>query len=206
MLSLHHPILLPVTTLIIMECFISKMRRLQGVRKMIVIEECWKALTSASMSQYIKYLFKTIRKFFGEILVVTQEIDDIVSSPIVKEAIINNSDTKILLDMRKYMNKFDAIQKLLGLTDKEKSQILSINLANDPKRRYKEVWIGMGGTHSAVYATEVSAAEYYTYTTEEREKMELFTLTDKLDGNIELAIKQLAENKEKHELKNQNHV
>ena len=128
MLSLHHPILLPVTTLIIMECFISKMRRLQGVRKLIVIEECWKALTSASMSQYIKYLFKTIRKFFGEILVVTQEIDDIVSSPIVKEAIINNSDTKILLDMRKYMNKFDAIQNLLGLTDKEKSQILSINL------------------------------------------------------------------------------
>ena len=92
-----HPILLPVTTLIIMECFISKMRRLQGVRKLIVIEECWKALTSASMSQYIRYLFKTIRKFFGEILVVTQEIDDIVSSPIVKEAIINNSDTKILL-------------------------------------------------------------------------------------------------------------
>lgn len=201
-----HPILLPVTTLIIMECFISKMRRLQGVRKLIVIEECWKALTSASMSQYIKYLFKTIRKFFGEILVVTQEIDDIVSSPIVKETIINNSDTKILLDMRKYMNKFDAIQNLLGLTDKEKSQILSINLANDPKRRYKEVWIGMGGVQSAVYATEVSPAEYYTYTTEEREKMELFTLTDKLGGDIELAIKQLAENKEKHELKNQNHV
>ena len=193
-----HPILLPVTTLIIMECFISKMRRLQGVRKMIVIEECWKALTSASMSQYIKYLFKTIRKFFGEILVITQEIDDIVSSPIVKEAIINNSDTKILLDMRKYMNKFDAIQNLLGLTDKEKSQILSINLANAPKRKYKEVWIGMGGVQSAVYATEVSAAEYYTYTTEEREKMELFTLTDKLGGDIELAIKQLAENKEKH--------
>lgn len=201
-----HPILLPVTTLIIMECFISKMRRLQGVRKLIVIEECWKALTSASMSQYIKYLFKTIRKFFGEILVVTQEIDDIVSSPIVKEAIINNSDTKILLDMRKYMNKFDAIQNLLGLTDREKSQILSINLANDPKRRYKEVWIGMGGVQSAVYATEVSAAEYYTYTTEEREKMELFTLTDKLGGDIELAIKQLAENKEKKNLKNQNHV
>lgn len=197
-----HPILLPVTTLIIMECFISKMRRLQGVRKLIVIEECWKALTSASMSQYIKYLFKTIRKFFGEILVVTQEIDDIVSSPIVKETIINNSDTKILLDMRKYMNKFDAIQNLLGLTDKEKSQILSINLANDPKRRYKEVWIGMGGVQSAVYATEVSPAEYYTYTTEEREKMELFTLTDKLGGDIELAIKQLAENKEKHEPKN----
>ena len=194
-----HPILLPVTTLIIMECFISKMRRLQGVRKLLIVEEAWKALTTANMSQYIKYLFKTVRKFFGAVAVVTQEIDDIVSSPIVKDTIINNSDTKILLDQRKYMNKFDGIQSLLGLTDKEKSQILSINLANDPTRKYKEVWIGLGGVQSAVYATEVSTAEYYTYTTEEREKMELFTLADKLGGDIELAIRQLAENKEKHE-------
>ena len=48
--------LLPVVTLIIIETFISKMRRLKGVRKMILIEECWKALTSANMSAYIKYL------------------------------------------------------------------------------------------------------------------------------------------------------
>ena len=48
--------LLPVVTLIIMETFISKMRRLKGVRKMILIEECWKALTSANMSSYIRYL------------------------------------------------------------------------------------------------------------------------------------------------------
>ena len=48
--------LLPVVTLIIMETFISKMRRLKGIRKMILIEECWKALTSANMSAYIKYL------------------------------------------------------------------------------------------------------------------------------------------------------
>lgn len=193
-----HPILLPVTTLIIMECFISKMRRLKGIRKMLIVEEAWKALTSASMGQYMKYLFKTARKHFGEIVAVSQEVDDLISSKIVKEAIIANSDTKILLDLRKYINKFDDIQSLLGLTDKEKSQILSINLSNDPKRRYKEVWIGMGGVQSAVYATEVSAAEYYTYTTEEREKVELFTLTDKLGGDIELAIKQLAENKDKH--------
>lgn len=193
-----HPILLPVTTLIIMECFISKMRRLKGIRKMLIVEEAWKALTSASMGQYMKYLFKTARKHFGEIVAVSQEVDDLISSKIVKEAIIANSDTKILLDLRKYINKFDDIQSLLGLTDKEKSQILSINLSNDPKRRYKEVWIGMGGVQSAVYATEVSTAEYYTYTTEEREKIELFTLTDKLGGDIELAIKQLAENKEKY--------
>jgi len=154
-----------------------------------------KAIAREGMANYIRYLFKTVRKFFGEAVVVTQEVDDIISSPVVKETIINNSDCKILLDQRKYQNKFDQIQNLLGLTDKERSQILSINLANAANRLYKEVWIGLGGTQSAVYATEVSAEEYLCYTTEETEKLELTRLTEKLDGNIELAIRQLAENK-----------
>lgn len=190
-----NPILFPVVTIIIMETFINKMRRLQGIRKMILIEEAWKAIAREGMANYIRYLFKTVRKFFGEAVVVTQEVDDIISSPVVKETIINNSDCKILLDQRKYQNKFDQIQNLLGLTDKERSQILSINLANAPNRLYKEVWIGLGGTQSAVYATEVSAEEYLCYTTEESEKLELTRLTEKLGGNIELAIKQLAESK-----------
>ena len=188
--------LLPVVTLIIMETFISKMRRLKGVRKMILIEECWKALTSANMSSYIRYLYKTVRKYFGEAVVVTQEVDDIISSPIVKESIINNADCKILLDQRKYLSKFDGIQRLLGLTDKERAQILSINLSNDPKRLYKEVWIGLGGVQSAVYATETSVEEYLTYTTEESEKMQVMELAGKLGGDIEAAIRQLARERE----------
>ena len=191
-----HPILFPVTTIIIMELFINKMRRLKGIRKMIVIEEAWKAIASANMASYVKYLYKTVRKFYGEAIVVTQEVDDIISSPIVKESIINNSDCKILLDQRKYMNKFGQIQSLLGLTEKEKAQILSINQSNDPSRLYKEVWIGLGGTQSAVYATEVSMCEYLAYTTEESEKMEVRTLADKLGGDMEAAIRQIAEDRQ----------
>ena len=188
-------VLLPVVTLIIMETFIAKMRRLKGIRKMILIEECWKALMSANMSEYIKYLFKTVRKYFGEAVVVTQEVDDIISSPIVKEAIINNSDCKILLDQRKYMNKFEHIQRLLGLTEKEKGQILSINQANHPGRFYREVWIGLGGTCSAVYATEVSEEEYFTFTTEESEKLEVQRIAGGPEGSLEGAIRSLAEKK-----------
>jgi len=98
--------------------------------------------------------------------------------------------------------KFGSIQELLGLTEKEKSQILSINLANHPRRKYKEVWIGLGGVQSAVYATEVSLEEYYTYTTEETEKLELVRLTEQLDGNIEQAIKQLVASKRKASFNN----
>ncbi len=189
-------VLFPIVTIIIMETFINKMRKLKGIRKMILVggslegHQQWE-----NMAEYIRYLFKTVRKFFGEAVVVTQEVEDIISSSIVKGTIINNSDCKILLDQRKYLNKFDEIQALLGLTDKERAQILSINMANNPSRKYKEVWFGLGGSQSAVYATEVSLEEYYCYTTEETEKLELMRLTEKLGGNIELAIKQLAESK-----------
>ena len=191
--------LFPVVTIIIMEAFINKMRRLKGVRKQLIVEEAWKALSSANMAEYLRYMYKTVRKYYGEAIVVTQEVDDIISSPVVKESIINNSDCKILLDQRKYMNKFDAIQSLLGLTEKEKSQILSINMANNPSRLYKEVWIGLGGTQSAVYATEVSAEEYLAYTTEETEKVEVYRLAEKLGGDIEAAIRQLAERRRNKE-------
>ena len=184
--------LFPVVVIIIMEAFINKMRRLKGIRKLLIVDEAWKALTTENMANYLKYMYKTVRKYFGEAIVVTQEVDDIISSPVVKESIINNSDCKILLDQKKYMNKFDGIQAMLGLTEKEKAQILSINLANHPGRKYKEVWIGLNGVQSAVYATEVSPAEYLTYTTEESEKTEVFNLAEELGGDLELAIRRLA--------------
>ncbi|GAB3307685.1 TraG family conjugative transposon ATPase [Hymenobacter tenuis] len=169
-----HPILFPVVTLIIMDTFIAKMRTLKGIRKMILIEEAWKAIAKEGMAEYIKYLFKTVRKFFGEAVVVTQEVDDIINNPIVKDTILNNSDCKILLDQNKFLNRFEDIQKLLGLNEKEKAQVLSINLNLRPGPKYKEVFISLGGRVSKVYGVEVSLEEYVTYTTEETEKMQLF--------------------------------
>ena len=169
-----HPILFPVVTLIIMDTYIAKMRTLKGIKKVILIEEAWKAIAKEGMAEYIKYLFKTVRKFDGEAIVVTQEIDDIINNPIVKDTIINNSDCRILLDQNKFINRFDAIQEMMGLTDKEKSQVLSINLANRPGPKYKEVFISLGGKESKVYGVEASLEEYATYTTNQKEKARLF--------------------------------
>lgn len=164
-------VLLPVVTLIIMETFISKMRRLKGIRKMILIEECWKALMSANMSAYVLYLFKTVRKYFGEAVVVTQEVDDIISSPIVKEAIINNSDVVMLLDQSKFKERFDEIRKILGLTEVDCKKIFTINrLENkDGRSFFREVFIRRGTT-SGVYGVEEPHECYMTYTTERAEK------------------------------------
>ena len=127
---------------------------------------------------------------------VTQEVEDIISSPVVKQAIINNSDCKILLDQSKYQNKFEVIQELLGLTEKEKVLILSINKANDPSKKYKEVFISLGGVLSKVYRTEVSPEEYLAYTTEEKEKMQVAEAAKKW-GSLEKGIKVLV-----HDLRN----
>ncbi|MDE3183101.1 MAG: TraG family conjugative transposon ATPase [Bacteroidota bacterium] len=187
-----HPILFPVVTIIIMEVFINKMRKMKGVRKMILIEEAWKALMKEGFAEYIKYLFKTVRKHFGEAIVVTQEVEDIISSPVVKQAIINNSDCKILLDQSKYQNKFEQIQELLGLTEKEKALVLSVNKSNDPTKKYKEVFISLGGMLSKVYRTEVSLEEYLAYTTEQTEKVKLMEYAAKFNGDIQKAISAMA--------------
>jgi len=186
-----HPILFPVVTIVIMEVFISKMRKLPGIRKVILIEECWKAITRQGMSEYLRYLFKTVRKFFGEAIVVTQELEDIISSPVVKQAILNNADCKILLDQSKFQNKFELIEALLALTEKDKSLVLSLNRSNEAGRKYKEVFISLGNGHAKVYRTEVSIYEYLTYTTEESEKLLVQQYMDRY-GDMRKGITQLA--------------
>lgn len=164
------PVLFPIVVLIIMDVFIQKMRIKKG-RKALIIEEAWKAIASPTMAEYIKYLYKTVRKFHGIAGVVTQELNDVIDSPIVKEAIINNSDIKILLDQTKFKDRYDDISKILGLTDIQKQQIFTINaLQNKEGRNYfKEVWICRGMV-SDVYGVEEPPECYWAYTTERAEK------------------------------------
>ena len=185
-----HPILFPVVTLIIMELFISKMRKLKGIRKVLVIEEAWKAIAKAGMAEFIKYVYKTVRKFNGIAIVVTQELDDVISSPVIKEAIINNADIKVLMDMRKFLNKFDGLQAALGLSEKGKTILLSVNRNNEPGKKYREVFIDLGGQVMKVYRNELSPEEYFTYTTEEKEKLRVLQYAEKY-GSMEKGLQRL---------------
>lgn len=164
------PLLFPLVTLIIMDVFIQKMR-IKKNRKVLVIEEAWKAIASPMMAEYIKYLYKTARKFWASVGVVTQEIQDIVGSPIVKEAIINNSDIVMLLDQSKFRERFDTIKAILGLTDVDCKKIFTINRLENKEGRsfFREVFIRRGTT-SGVYGVEEPHECYMTYTTERAEK------------------------------------
>ena len=164
------PVLFPIVVLIIMDVFLQKMRIKKG-RKALIIEEAWKAISSPTMAEYIKYLYKTVRKFHGIAGVVTQELGDVIDSPIVKEAIINNSDIKILLDQSKFKDRYDEIAAILGITDVQRQQIFTINsLDNHEGRNYfKEVWICRGQS-ADVYGVEEPPECYMAYTTERAEK------------------------------------
>ena len=165
-----NPLLFPIVTLIIMDLFIQKMR-IKKNRKVLVIEEAWKAIASPMMAEYIKYLYKTARKFWASVGVVTQEIQDIIGSPIVKEAIINNSDVVMLLDQSKFKERFDDIQSILGLTEVDCKKIFTINRLDNKEGRsyFREVFIRRGQV-GAVYGVEEPHECYMTYTTERAEK------------------------------------
>ena len=164
------PVLFPIVVLIIMDVFLQKMRIKKG-RKALIIEEAWKAIASPTMAEYIKFLYKTVRKFHGIAGVVTQELNDVIDSPIVKEAIINNSDVKILLDQSKFKDRYNDIAAILGLTPIQKQQIFTVNALNNKEGRnyFKEVWI-CRGQNSDVYGVEEPPECYWAYTTERAEK------------------------------------
>lgn len=180
--------LFPLVTLIIMDVFIQKMR-IKKNRKVLVIEEAWKAVASPMMAEYIKYLYKTARKFWAMVGVVTQELQDIIGSPIVKEAIINNSDITILLDQGKFKERFDDIKAVLGLTDVECSKIFTINRLENKEGRsfFREVFIRRGLV-SDVYGVEEPRECYMTYTTERAEKEALKLYKEELRCSHQKAI------------------
>lgn len=166
-----NPKLFPIVTLIIMDTFIQKMRLRKDRRKALIIEEAWKAIASKLMGGYILYLYKTVRKFWGEAIVVTQELDDIIGNSVVKDSIINNSDTFILLDQTKFKDNFDRIASLLSLNQVEQNKIFTINNLDNKFGRgvFKEFYIKRG-SKGEVYGNEVSIEQYLTYTTEKPEK------------------------------------
>jgi conjugation system TraG family ATPase len=182
------PLLFPLVTLIIMDVFLQKMR-IKKNRKMLIIEEAWKAIASPMMAEYIKYLYKTARKFWASVGVVTQEIQDIIGSEIVKEAIINNSDVVMLLDQSKFKERFDTIKAILGLTDVDCKKIFTINRLENKEGRsfFREVFIRRGQT-SNVYGVEEPHECYMTYTTERAEKEALKLYKRVLKCNHQQAI------------------
>ena len=185
-----HPVLFPITTIMIMNTYVRKLFSVKGVLKMLIIEEAWKALAKENFALFLKWCSKTVRKHYGSLGVVTQEIDDLVGNAIVKDAIINNSPIKFLLDQHNYEKRFSEVMQTLSLTEKQANIILSINKGKDPNRPpYNDLALLLGD-YCKVYGVEVSPTAYGTFTTERSEVEEINDLAGQQYGNdMELAVK-----------------
>lgn len=161
---------------------------------MILIEEAWKAISKAGMAEFIKYLYKTVRKHNGEVAVVTQEPDDLMDNPVVKDAIINSADVKILLDLSKFTNRFRKIMEALALSEKDAALALSVNKMTKPP--YKEVFISFNGKFSSVYRVETSWGEALSFTSKKEEKGEIYEIQKKV-GSMRKAIIEYMKQKSK---------
>ncbi|NID13664.1 TraG family conjugative transposon ATPase [Fibrivirga algicola] len=185
-----HPVLFPITTIMIMNTYVRKLFSVKGVLKMLIIEEAWKALAKENFAHFLRWCSKTVRKHLGSLGVVTQEVDDLVGNPIVKDAIINNSPIKFLLDHQNYEKRFPEIMQILSLSEKQADIILSINKGKDPNRPpYNDLALLLGD-YCKVYGLEVSRTAYGTFTTERSEVEQINELAKESYGNdLESAVK-----------------
>ena len=166
--------------LCIMNAFDTKMRKSKNF-KIMVIEEAWKAIANETMAPYLKGLWKTARKFQTSAMVVTQDIGDVTSSEVIKDAILNNSAIKFLLNQTSNQNNFDTLTKLLGLGPREKNLILSMDRANNSAYRYREVFIKWNN-RCGVYATEASPHEALAYESDKVRKAPIYELARQCGG------------------------
>ena len=178
--------------LCIMNSFNAKMRSQDGM-KVMVIEEAWKAIANETMAPYLTGLWKTARKYSTSAVVVTQQITDIMTSSVINDTILQNSSVRILLDQSNNLNNFDQIKTLLGLSDHQKAMVLSMNRSNNPRYRYREVFIALGDRRCGVYATEVSPQEAVAYESSKEKKKPFLDLQQKI-GSI-AAIRELTQEK-----------
>ena len=181
-----HPVIFPIVALVVMDAFITKMRKLKKVKKIILIEEAWSAISNAGMAEFLKYLYKTVRKFNGSVGIITQELEDIIGNPFVKNTILNNADIQILLDQTKYQTRFEDLAKLLGLPESETKKVMSINKIPLAGERSKDVYIRLGQV-GKVYTTLVPMEEVAMYTTEAADSVMIDELTEK-HGDLEYSI------------------
>ncbi|PIB31447.1 TraG family conjugative transposon ATPase [Maribacter sp. 4G9] len=199
---IDNELLFPITALMIMEIFNKKMHdpTKLSINKILAVDEAWKALVRPELVHYFNSQSRMARKLGGQPIFISQKVDDFISSEIIKNAIVVNSHIKVFLDMRDFAQSFDKIQAIMGLGEKQKQLILSINKNISKDKKFREVafcWMDK----VKVYGVETSLEEKCIYETNPTESSKIRKLFTNNHNNWELAAKAYAY---ESSLKNQN--
>jgi hypothetical protein len=111
----------PLVMFLILEFVYTKMKS-DKERKLLVIDEAWSLLSKTEEASYIFEIVKTCRKYNLGLLLITQDVEDLLSSR-AGAAVLSNSSYTLLL--RQKPSVISSLMKTFNLSSNEKDYILT---------------------------------------------------------------------------------
>ena len=111
------------------DLFWDKIKKDRKIKKAIYLDEIWRLIgitSNKDVAGFIYKIFKTIRKYGGSGVAVTQDISDIFSleDGIYGKSILNNSSIKTFFSLEE--ENIKILEKYTNLSEKEKIEIKSL--------------------------------------------------------------------------------
>lgn len=142
----------PLVAIITLQMIVDKIKKRQGMMKELIIDEALDFLQDEKFGDFIAYLYRTFRKKEGSITLAAQNILFLKNMPSgIKDSIIINCATKIILDHSEHRQNLPEIQSVLSINDEEIYMIESLQRTD----RWREFFIKMSND-AFIFRNEVS--------------------------------------------------
>ncbi len=111
------------------ELFWDQIKKDRSINKAIYLDEIWRLIgvtSNKEVASFIYKIFKTIRKYGGSAVAITQDISDLFSleNGIYGKSILNNSSIKNFFSMEE--ENIKILEKYSNISEKEKIEIKSL--------------------------------------------------------------------------------
>ncbi len=111
------------------DLFWDKIKKDRKIKKAIYLDEIWRLIgvtSNKEVASFIYKIFKTIRKYGGSSVAITQDISDLFSleQGIYGKSILNNSSIKTFFSLEE--ENIKVLEKYTNLSEKEKIEIKSL--------------------------------------------------------------------------------
>ena len=111
------------------ELFWDLIKKDRNIKKAIYLDEVWKLIgvtSNKEVASFIYKIFKTIRKYGGSSVAITQDVSDLFSleNGTYGKSIINNSSIKLFFSLEE--ENIKTLSEYSDLTEKEKIEIKSL--------------------------------------------------------------------------------
>lgn len=146
--------------------------------KFIHYDEVWTAMDKPVLVKFIQDTIKTVRSQNGATIFTSQEPEDFFENEIIKNAVINNSELGVIMNLEKYKGKAKYVQELLSLTETQRNVLFSLGKKIPEGINCREFALLVGRKRIETYGMEVSLEERAIYESDPEEKVILMKIDE----------------------------